>query len=45
MKYCKDCGKEGLPYWEVRCDSCKIKNTLKRKYKRAHKHRLKMINK
>ncbi len=43
MSTCKDCGKKHLPYWEVRCSDCKVKNTIKRKYKRRHEHRLKMI--
>jgi len=45
MKYCKDCGKKDLPWWEVRCVSCKTKNTIKRKYKRRHEHRMKMVKK
>lgn len=46
MKYCKDCGVE-LEYagYDVRCSKCKKKNTKKRKYKRTHRHRMKMIKK
>ena len=43
MTKCKDCGVklEGATF-DVRCPSCKKKNTELRKYKRQHIHRLKV---
>jgi len=43
MSKCKDCGKELKNFNIIRCPKCRKKNTEKRKYKRRHMHRKKMI--